>query len=83
MKECGFECIKPQGAFYLWLKSPVAKEEEFVEAAKKYHLILVKGSAFGYGGYVRLAYCTSYETVVNSMQAFAKLAAEYGLKAAE
>ncbi len=42
-----------------------------------------KGSAFGYGGYVRLAYCTSYETVVNSMQAFAKLAAEYGLKAAE
>ena len=81
--DCGFECIKPQGAFYLWLKSPVAKEEEFVEAAKKYHLILVKGSAFGYGGYVRLAYCTAYETVVNSMQAFAKLAAEYGLKAAE
>ena len=83
LTKLGFTCIKPQGAFYLWLKSPVAKEEEFVEAAKKYHLILVKGSAFGYGGYVRLAYCTSYETVVNSMQAFAKLAAEYGLKAAE
>ena len=42
LTKLGFTCIKPQGAFYLWLKSPVAKEEEFVEAAKKYHLILVK-----------------------------------------
>lgn len=76
----GFTCIKPQGAFYLWLKSPVENEEEFVEAAKKYHIIMVKGSAFGYGGYVRLAYCTSYETIVHALDAFAKLAEEYHLK---
>lgn len=75
----GFTCIKPQGAFYLWLKSPVEQEEAFVEAAKKYHLILVKGSAFGRSGYVRLAYCVSHETIVNSMAAFARLADEYGL----
>lgn len=75
----GFTCIKPQGAFYLWLKSPVEQEEDFVEAAKKYHLILVKGSAFGRSGYVRLAYCVSHETIVNSMAAFAQLADEYGL----
>lgn len=75
----GFTCIKPQGAFYLWLKSPVEQEEAFVEAAKKYHLILVKGSAFGRSGYVRLAYCVSHETIVNSMAAFAQLADEYGL----
>ncbi|MDE7434273.1 MAG: pyridoxal phosphate-dependent aminotransferase [Lachnospiraceae bacterium] len=76
----GFTCIRPQGAFYLWMKSPVEQEEQFVEAAKKYHLILVKGSAFGRGGYVRLAYCVSHETIVNSMEAFAQLAAEYGLQ---
>ncbi|MDE7062544.1 MAG: aminotransferase class I/II-fold pyridoxal phosphate-dependent enzyme, partial [Lachnospiraceae bacterium] len=76
----GFTCIRPQGAFYLWMKSPVEQEEQFVEAAKKYHLIMVKGSAFGRGGYVRLAYCVSHETIVNSMEAFAQLAAEYGLQ---
>lgn len=75
----GFTCIKPQGAFYLWLKSPVEDETEFVAAAKKYHLILVKGSAFGCGGYVRLAYCISNEKVNRSLDAFAKLAKEYRL----
>ncbi|MGN0341782.1 MAG: pyridoxal phosphate-dependent aminotransferase [Roseburia sp.] len=76
----GFTCVKPQGAFYLWLKSPVENEAEFVEAGKKYHIIMVKGSAFGCGGYVRLAYCVSHETVMNSLQAFEKLAGEYGLR---
>ena len=75
----GFTCIKPQGAFYLWLKSPVENEAEFVAAAKKYHLLLVKGSAFGCGGYVRLAYCISNEKINRSLEAFAKLAADYGL----
>lgn len=79
LTKLGFTCIKPQGAFYLWLKSPVENEEEFVAAAKKYNLILVKGSAFGCGGYVRLAYCISNEKVVRSLDAFAKLAAEYQL----
>ncbi len=75
----GFTCVKPQGAFYLWLKSPVADENEFVQAAKKYHLLLVKGSAFGCGGFVRLAYCVSPQMIERSLPAFAKLAAEYQL----
>ncbi len=75
----GFTCIKPEGAFYLWLKSPVEDEQEFVRTAKKYNLILVKGSAFGCGGYVRLAYCIAHEKVIRSLEAFGKLAAEYGL----
>lgn len=79
LTKLGFTCVKPQGAFYLWMKSPVANEEEFVKTAKKYNLILVKGSAFGCGGYVRLAYCISNEKVVRSLDAFAKLAKEYGL----
>lgn len=79
LKKLGFTCIKPQGAFYLWVKSPVEDETEFVAAAKKYNLILVKGSAFGCGGYVRLAYCISNEKINRSLEAFAKLAEEYHL----
>lgn len=75
----GFTCIKPEGAFYLWVKSPAANEEEFVEEGKKLHLLMVKGSAFGCGGFVRLAYCVSHETIKNSLPAFAKLAEVYGL----
>jgi len=79
LKKLGFTCIKPQGAFYIWVKSPVEDEAEFVAAAKKYNLILVKGSAFGCGGYVRLAYCIPNEKILRSLNAFAKLAEEYGL----
>ena len=80
MKECGFECIKPQGAFYLFVKSPVEDEKAFCEAGKKYNILMVPGSSFACPGYVRLAYCVSYETIVNSLPEFKKLAAEYGLK---
>lgn len=80
LKECGFECIKPQGAFYLFVKSPVEDEKAFCEASKKYNILMVPGSSFACPGYVRLAYCVSYETIVNSLPEFKKLAAEYGLK---
>lgn len=79
LTKLGFTCIKPQGAFYLWVKSPVEDEAEFVAAAKKYNLILVKGSAFGCGGYVRIAYCIPNEKIIRSLDAFAKLAEEYHL----
>ena len=80
VKECGFECIKPQGAFYLFVKSPVEDEKAFCEAGKKYNILMVPGSSFACPGYVRLAYCVSYETIVNSLPEFKKLAAEYDLK---
>lgn len=80
LKECGFECIKPQGAFYLFVKSPVEDEKAFCEAGKKYNILMVPGSSFACPGYVRLAYCVTYETIVNSLPEFKKLAAEYGLK---
>lgn len=79
LTKLGFTCVKPEGAFYLWMKSPVAKEEEFVAAGKKYHILMVKGTAFGCSGYVRLAYCVSYEMIERSLPAFEKLAKEYGL----
>lgn len=77
LRECGFECIKPEGAFYLFVKSPVADEKEFCAAAKKYNLLLVPGSSFACPGYVRLAYCVAYETIVNSLPKFKELAQEY------
>ena len=80
LKECGFECIMPQGAFYLFVKSPVEDEAEFCKTAKKYNILMVPGSAFAGPGYVRLAYCVSYETIQNSLPGFKKLAQEYGLR---
>lgn len=79
LKELGFECIKPEGAFYLFVKSPVEDEKAFCQAAKKYNILIVPGSSFACPGYVRLAYCVSHETIVNSLPKFAELAAQYGL----
>ena len=77
LSSMGFSCIRPEGAFYLFVKSPVADERQFCEVAKKYHILLVPGSSFACPGYVRLAYCVSYETIVNALPEFEKLAAEY------
>lgn len=73
----GFTCVKPEGAFYLWLRSPVENEKEFVEAAKKYHILMVPGTSFACPGYVRLAYCVSYETILHALPEFEKLSREY------
>lgn len=56
LRQCGFSCIKPQGAFYLFVKSPIEDEKAFCEAAKGYNILLVPGSSFGCPGYVRIAY---------------------------
>ena len=80
LTQLGFACIKPQGAFYLFIKSPEADEKKFVEQAKKYHILLVGGTTFACPGYVRLAYCVSYEMIERSLPAFEKLAEAYGLK---
>ena len=80
LKEYGFECIKPEGAFYLFVKSPVEDEKQFCEAAKKYNILIVPGSSFACPGYVRISYCVSYDTIKNSLPSFKKLAEEYGLR---
>ena len=77
LKECGFTCIKPEGAFYLFVKSPVEDEKAFCAAAKKYHILMVPGSSFACPSYVRLAYCVAHETIVNSLPKFRELAKEY------
>ena len=73
----GFECIKPQGAFYLFPKALIPDDIEFTQRALKYNLLLVPGTGFGCPGYFRLSYCISMETIVNSMPAWEKLVKEF------
>ena len=71
--ECGYECIKPQGTFYLFLKSPIDDEKAFCEMAKKYNILMVPGSSFRCSGYLRLAFCTKREVIENSIPKFKEL----------
>ena len=77
LTKIGYECVYPQGAFYLFVKSPEKKAMDFMEKAKKYNLIVVPSDSFGVEGYVRLSYCVSKETIVNSLPAFEELMKEY------
>ncbi len=79
LRACGFTCVEPQGAFYLFLKSPVEDDAAFVAKAKEQHILMVPGSAFACPGYVRIAYCVSLETITGSLEGFRALAKEYGL----
>lgn len=76
----GYTCVHPDGAFYLWVKSPVEDEREFVDKLKNEEQILaVQGRSFGCPGWVRIAYCVAYETIVNALPGFARVAESYGL----
>ena len=72
----GYECKKPQGAFYLFLKSPMKNEREFCQLAKKYHILMVPGSSFACPGYVRLAFCTDTKMIENALPKFKQLKEE-------
>ena len=77
LKEAGFECVRPQGAFYLFPKCMEDDDYAFCERAKKYDLLLVPGTDFGCSGYFRVSYCIATETIERSLPLFKKLAAEY------
>lgn len=73
----GFQCVKPQGAFYLFPKALIDDDVEFVKRAMKYNLLLVPGSGFGYPGYFRMSYCVKFDMIERSIPAFEKLVAEF------
>jgi aspartate aminotransferase len=75
--EAGLECLKPEGAFYLFPKSPIEDDVEFCKAAIKYNLVIVPGTGYGCKGHFRLAYCVNEKTIINSRNAFNALVAEY------
>ncbi|MBQ8658256.1 MAG: pyridoxal phosphate-dependent aminotransferase [Clostridia bacterium] len=76
---CGFECVYPDGAFYLFMKAAGNDAYAFCERAKKYELLLVPADDFGCKGYVRIAYCVQTQTIERALPLFEKLAKEYGL----
>lgn len=73
----GYQCVKPQGAFYLFVKALEENDKAFAEAAKKHNLLIVPGTSFGCPGYCRIAYCVDYSMIERSLDAFQKLAKEY------
>lgn len=77
LTKIGYECVKPDGAFYLFPKCFIPDDVEFKNRALKYNLLIVPGSGFGGPGYFRLAYCTSLQTIQNSLPAFEALANEF------
>ncbi|MBQ7354627.1 MAG: pyridoxal phosphate-dependent aminotransferase [Clostridia bacterium] len=79
LTEYGFACIPPDGAFYLFMKSPEPDAYAFYERAKQHELLLVPSDDFGVGGYVRISYCVTTEQIKRSLPALRKLAKEYGL----
>ena len=77
LNRIGYTCVKPQGAFYLFMKALEDDAYAFCERAKKYDLLLVPSDDFGCPGYVRISYCVAEKTIVDSMPAFEKLMEEY------
>ncbi|HKL79114.1 MAG TPA: pyridoxal phosphate-dependent aminotransferase [Mobilitalea sp.] len=75
----GYQCVKPQGAFYMFVKALEEDDKSFSAAAKKHNLLIVPGSSFGCAGYCRIAYCVEYDMIKRALPAFKKLAEEYGL----
>ena len=74
--EIGFPYIKPEGAFYLFMKTP-DDDKVFAENAKNERILLVPGSAFGCPGYVRIAYCVDTRVIERSYEAFKRLSDRY------
>ncbi|TGE40100.1 pyridoxal phosphate-dependent aminotransferase [Desulfosporosinus fructosivorans] len=72
----GYECIKPEGAFYMFVKTPIENDVEFCNLAKKKNILLVPGTVFGCPGYVRIAYCVAYYKIEKALPYFKALIEE-------
>lgn len=79
LTDMGYTCVHPDGAFYLFMKTPEPDAEAFCRRAMKENLLVVPGDSFGTPGYVRLAYCVSPEVIERALPTFRALAEEYGL----
>lgn len=77
--EYGFNCVRPDGAFYLFVKAPDGDAFSFYEKAKTKEILVVPCDDFGIKGYVRIAYCVDYVMIKNSLAGFKELAKDFGL----
>lgn len=75
--EMGYSVVEPEGAFYLWVRALEPDAEAFCERAKRFELLPVPSDSFGVPGWVRVGYCVSYDTIVNSLPAWRVLMDSY------
>lgn len=75
--DAGFECVKPMGAFYMFPKSPLKNELEFVRKLQEERILVVPGRGFGKKGYFRIAYCVPKETILASLDGFRRIGEKY------
>jgi aspartate aminotransferase len=79
LTELGYAVVQPQGAFYLFPRSPIADDVAFVEALQRWNVLTVPGRGFGTPGYFRIAYCTEDRVLEGAMEGFARAAEQFGL----
>ena len=75
----GYKTVRPDGAFYLFVKALEEDSRAFCEKAKAHDLLIVASDSFGFPGYARISYCVSTEMIERALPAFEALAKEYGL----
>jgi len=73
LTKMGYHCVKPEGAFYLFVKALEEDSRSFAEEAKKLNLLIVAADDFGCPGYVRVSYCVDPEMIKRSLEAFQML----------
>ena len=79
LTEMGYSCFKPQGAFYLFPKSPLEDDAAFVEELQAWNVLTVPGRAFGSPGFFRISYCREDRVLEGSMEGFRRVAEKLGL----
>jgi aspartate aminotransferase len=77
LRDAGLEFSDPEGAFYIFCKSPIADDVRFVNFLKEYRILTVPGSAFGGPGYIRICYCVNDSTIERSLPIFKKAMQEF------
>lgn len=77
LSAAGYTFVKPEGAFYLWVRALEPDAQAFFERAKSHELLPVPSDSFGCSGWIRVGYCVSHDTIVNSLPEWQALAAEY------
>jgi aspartate aminotransferase len=76
----GYSIVKPQGAFYIFTKSPIEDDVAFVRELQKHNVLVVPGRGFGAPGYFRISYCVDDWVIEGSLKGFKAMAKEYGLR---
>ncbi len=79
LTELGYSVTKPQGAFYLFPKSPIDDDVAFVDALQQWNVLTVPGRGFGTPGYFRISYCVEDQVLEGAIGGFARAAQKYGL----